>query len=147
MIQAYFRLWKIAIHESNHLLLCLALCWRGHFYISVGHSILAINTWIVYRRWCIVCYFYASSKWLDVNPRSRDTAVSLHGQGNNGVVGSVYTDQIFISNHNSKSPGSVATNPNKSPICGYNIFRWNLFLPLLKRWIDGHTNSIIWVHC
>ena len=47
----------------------------------------AITIWIVHWRTCIVCYFYASIKWMDMNPQSRDTAVLLQGHHSNGVVG------------------------------------------------------------
>ena len=47
---------SICIHESDKRLLYLALCWWRHFYKSVGHLILAINTWIVYQRRCTVYY-------------------------------------------------------------------------------------------
>ena len=68
------------IHDSDESLLFLALCWQNHIYVSSGHLILEIDTWIVCWMRCIVCYFYVSCKWMDVNPRSRDTQVSLRGQ-------------------------------------------------------------------
>ena len=46
----------ILIQKFDECLLHLALCWRKHFYISVGHLLLKINTRIVYR--CIMCYFW-----------------------------------------------------------------------------------------
>ena len=81
-------------HWSDKRLLYLAPWWQSHFYISAGHLILATNTRIVYWRRCIVCYFYAYSKWRDVNPRSRDTAVSLRRHYSNGVVVLVHTNGI-----------------------------------------------------
>ena len=66
-----------SIHKSDESLvnlLYLALCWQSHNYISMRHLILAIDVWIVHWK-CIVCYFFASSKWMDMNPWSRDTTV------------------------------------------------------------------------
>ena len=74
-----------SIHESDERLLYLALCWRSHFYISAGHLFLVINMGIAYQKRCIVCYFYASSKWMNVNPQSRDTVVSLRSHCSNGM--------------------------------------------------------------
>ena len=34
------------IHEYHERLLYLSLCWRNHIYISAGHLILEIDTWI-----------------------------------------------------------------------------------------------------
>ena len=66
-------------------------------YISARHFILVIDMWIVHQRRCIVCYFYsASSKWRDVNPRSRNTPLFYCcGHRSNDVVGLVYTS-VFI---------------------------------------------------
>ena len=82
-----------AIHKPGKLLLYLALWWWSHFYKSARHLDLATNKWIVYQRRCIVYvyYFYASCKWMDVNPWSRDTAVSLLGHCGNGMVRLVYS--------------------------------------------------------
>ena len=71
--------WCSPIHESSERLLYLALCWQSHNYISTRQLILAIDMWIVYRIRLNVCYLYASSKWFDVNPWSRDTTVLLSG--------------------------------------------------------------------
>ena len=41
--------------------------------------------------YCLLCdIFYESSKWIDVNPQSWDTAVLLVDTSSNGVVGLVY---------------------------------------------------------
>ena len=78
------------MHESDKRLLYLALCRWSHYCISLGHLILAVNPWIVHRRTSIVCYFYASSKWMDLNLLSWDTAVLLCGRCSNGKAGLVY---------------------------------------------------------
>ena len=46
----------------------------------------------IMKKMYLVCYFYASSKWMDVNPQSWDTAVSLPGHCSNGVVELVYRE-------------------------------------------------------
>ena len=83
MLKRFWSLYTVQmyhdIHKSNECFLYLTLCWQSHKNISTGYLILAINTRIVHQRRCIVCYFYASSKWMDVNPRSRNTTVLLSG--------------------------------------------------------------------
>ena len=75
MVHDHMVLVHIIIHESHEHVLFLAVCWPSHNYISVEHLILAIDTWIIHQRY--VCYFYASSKWMDVNPWSPETTVLL----------------------------------------------------------------------
>ena len=43
------------------------------------------------KMYCVLFYFYASSKWMDVNPWFWDTAVLLSGHCSNGVLRLVYT--------------------------------------------------------
>ena len=44
-----------SIHKSNERLLYLALCWHSHKSTSVGHLVLAFDTWIVHWR-CSVLF-------------------------------------------------------------------------------------------